>query len=130
VPPPVFRPVGAGVLTILGGFFILLGGLLVSFLGVVFALVGVFSSLFFVGLALGLLTMLVGVLMMVLPRAHLAWGILAVLFAVASLPFALGGFLLGFLLALIGGLLAIRWKPGTIAGVIDVTGRRVPPPAP
>ena len=32
------------------------------------------------------------------------------MFALASLPVAFGGFVLGFLLTLIGGILAVTWK--------------------
>lgn len=119
---------GAGVLTMVGGFFIFLGGLLISFLGVFFALLGVSSAFFFVGLLLGLLTLVMGVLMLTVPRAHVVWGVLTIVLAFASLPFALGGFLIGFLLALIGGILAVRWKPLGGMGIVDVTARRVPPP--
>lgn len=121
------RPVAAGVLTIVGGFFILGGGILVAILGAVLAAFGFFSGFFFVGLGLGLLTIIVGVLMIAIPSGHLLWGALAIVFAVASIPFALGGVILGFILALVGGIVAVRWKPSSKT-VIDVRGQVIPPP--
>jgi len=116
------------VLTIVGGFFILAGGLFFALVGVVFALFGLVSGIFLLGLLVGLLTLVMGLLMMAVPSGHTLWGIVAVILALVSIPVALGGFILGFLLALIGGVLAIRWKR-PVEGVITVEGRRVPPPA-
>ena len=44
-------------------------------------------------------------------------GALVIVFALVSIPFTFGGFVIGFILAIIGGILAIIWKPA-------------PPPAP
>jgi hypothetical protein len=46
------------------------------------------------------------------PEQHSTWGVLIVLFSVLSmLGGAMGGFGLGLVLGLIGGILAITWKP-------------------
>ena len=66
--------------------------------------------------------------MIALPSAHVVWGILAILFALVSIGVALGGFVVGFLLTLIGGILALTWKPPA-ERFITVEARRVPPPA-
>jgi hypothetical protein len=128
----VERPIGAAVLTIIGGFFILIGGLIWAVVGALFfAFLGVLAGLFFVGLAIGLLTIVLGGLMIAMPRLHAIWGVLAIVMALLSWPFALGGIFLGFLLALIGGILALLFKPGPPAVV--VTNARVvtsPPPPP
>lgn len=121
------RPVGAGVLTVLGGLFILGGGVAFALVGAVFAIFGHWSGLFLLGLATGLLTILVGFLMIAAPSAHTLWGVLAVLFALVSIPVAFGGFLVGFLLTLIGGILALAWKRPTDR-FITVEARTVPPP--
>jgi Family of unknown function (DUF6114) len=110
-------PKTAVVLTIVGGFFILLGGVAMLYLG---AIVSLFlprlAGLFVIGLGLGLLTIVMAVLMLVAPQLKAAWGALTIVFAVLSIPFALvGGFLLGFILALIGGILAITYKPPVVA---------------
>ena len=121
------RPIAAGVLTMLGGVFIFFGGIAIAFLGAIFALFGFVSSLFLIGLLLGALTVLVGLLMIAFPSGHAVWGILAVALAFASLPFALGGFLLGFLLTLLGGALAFRWRR-PMEPYVTVSARTVPPP--
>jgi hypothetical protein len=159
------RPIGAGVLTIIGGLFILIGGLAFALVGaLLFAFLGVWSKFFLLGLAAlwrgarvlagacclfgfifaGSLTALahepgpppevdaeareiVGVLMIAVPRGHTVWGALAIIFALVSWAVALGGLFIGFLLTLIGGILALVWKP-LPGGVITVEARSVPPP--
>jgi Family of unknown function (DUF6114) len=66
--------------------------------------------------------------MIAFPRAHSVFGVLAILFALVSLVVAFGGFLIGFLLTLIGGILALTWKAPTDR-FITVEARRVPPPS-
>lgn len=121
------RPVAAAVLTILGGLFIIGGGLIFAVIGAVFAVLGIVSGIFLLGLLVGLLTLLAGFLMLAVPRGHTAWGILAIVLALASVPVALGGFIVGFLLTLIGGILAIRWKP-PVERFMTVEAHPAPPP--
>ena len=124
------RPIGAAILTILGGFFILVGGLVFALLGALFAVFGFWSNIFLLGIAIGFLTILVGFLMLAVPSAHTIWGVLAVVFAFVSIVVAtFGGFVIGFLLTLIGGILALAWKPPA-QQVITVQARPVPPPPP
>jgi len=124
------RPVGAAVLTILGGFFILLGGLFFALLGAILAVFGFWSDIFLVGIAVGFLTIIVGFLMLFVPSGHTVWGILAVVFAFVSIVVAtVGGFVIGFLLTLIGGILALAWK-APVQRVFTVEARSVPPPPP
>lgn len=121
------RPVAAGIVTILGGLFILVGGAVVALVGgIISAFLGFFSGLWLIGLFVGALTCLIGLLMMAVPSAHAVWGSLAILFALVSLPFALGGFVVGFLLAIVGGVLALRWHPPPPDRVITVEARTVP----
>jgi Family of unknown function (DUF6114) len=121
------RPIAATVLTFLGGLFVILGGIVVAVLGTVLAVLGHFSGLFYIGLLDGLLLIVVAILMAAAPRGHVAWGVLAVVLSVVSLVVALGGFVIGFLLSLIGGILAIAWRPSKDPVVI-VEARVVPPP--
>lgn len=124
------RPVAAGTLTILGGMGIFAGGVLWALVGgLVLALFGVFSGLVFVGIIAGLLTILMGVLMLVAPVGHSAWGVGAIVLAVVSVPFALAGFFVGFFLALIGGLLAVTWRPPRTPPFVTVEGQVVGPPS-
>jgi len=121
------RPVGAGVLTILGGLFILAGGATVALFGIlVFAIFGAYSGLWLVGLLLGALTMLLGVLMMVVPVGHPVLGVLAIVFACLAVGFALAGFLVGTVLAVLGGIQAIRWRRPPPETIITVEARTLP----
>ncbi len=116
--PPRF-PVGAYYLTIFGGIVIALVGVVLFFAGVTFTIffyseVGATVLLFsIVGVVIGLL--LIGCAWMLKRpnRSTAPIGVLIVLLAGASLPFTFGGFGIGFLLALIGGVLAIVWKPAS-----------------
>jgi hypothetical protein len=121
------RPVAAGVLTIIGGFFILFGGLVIALIGVfVLAFFHVAGWIFLLGVFAGLVTLIAGLLMLLLPAGHTVWGALAIVMALVSIPAALGGFIIGFLLALAGGILAISWKP-PVSRVITTQGRTIPP---
>lgn len=122
------RPLGAGVATLVGGFFILIGGVLVALFGwFVSALSGLSSGLFEVGLVLGLLTMLTGALMITIPQGHAVWGILAIVFALVAIPFALAGLVIGSLLTFVGGALSIGWRPPRPSSTITVEARVIPP---
>jgi hypothetical protein len=124
----MLRPVAAGVLTIVGGFFILAGGLAFAVAFAIFAVLGFVSGFFLLGLLVGALTILVGILMIVFPSGHSFFGIVAVALALTSILVALGGFIVGFLCALIGGILALRWTRQD-ERIILAEGRRVPPPS-
>ncbi|HEV2231409.1 MAG TPA: DUF6114 domain-containing protein [Thermoplasmata archaeon] len=123
-------PTTAGVLTIIGGVFILLGGLVIASLGafISFLFPGLGAILVAGGLGVGILTLLMGVLMFVMPQNKTIWGALTIVLAVVSLPFGLGGFIIGFILALIGGILAITYK--SAAPPPAYMGMPPPPPPP
>jgi len=98
----------ASVLSFIGGIFVLLGGLLMAFVGTIFGLFGIVSALFFVGLAIGAFILIFAVLLWTVPQLHLLWGVALIVLAFLSIPFAiLGGFVIGFLLTLIGGVLGL-----------------------
>lgn len=106
-------PYAAAFLTFVGGGFILLGGLFMALLKLALFLAHVphpFPGV--VGIAIALLLWLMGLLMILLPHGRIAWGIATILLAILSLPYAaLGGFIIGFILAAFGGLLAILHRP-------------------
>lgn len=103
--------VGA-ILSLIGGVFILIGGIIYAIAGAILSLfLGPIAGLLYLGLPIALLILVFSVLLFVLPRLKLAWGALIIVLAFLSLAFDFfGGFVIGFLLCFIGGLLAIFSK--------------------
>lgn len=86
----------ASYLAIAGSVFLLIEGALLGELLVLVA---------------GLFLFVVGLLVYAEPHHHLANGILAILLAVLGLLFGLGGFYVGSILGIIGGVAAVVWSP-------------------
>ncbi len=102
------RPILAAILTAVGGALITTGGFVVWLFGAALEHFFHFSTpLFVVGVGVGLVTMACGGLMAAVPRLRRSLGAVALACAVLSIPFALGGLVLGFGLAAAGGALAI-----------------------
>jgi hypothetical protein len=71
-----------------------------------------FGFIGILGLIFGLIVILSAVMLNSRPHEHTTWGILIVVFSALSLfGSMMGGFGVGLLLGLIGGILAITWKP-------------------
>lgn len=69
------------------------------------------TILFSLGLLSGALV-LVGALMLYLrPEDHATWGAIVLAFSTVGMIAAMGGFLVGLILGILGGALAIAWKP-------------------
>ena len=72
-----------------------------------------------VGLISGTLILVGALGLWMVPRRHMQWGLIVVLSSVPSL--LIGGGLLGvlfpigFMLSLVGGILAVQWKPRPVA---------------
>jgi len=115
---PLPRPTAAMVLAIIGGLFILLSGIWLAEVGSILSLLtsglggGVLILLGAFGAVLGVLILVLGVLVYIQPQHHVVFGALILLLSIISLT-SLGGFILGFILALIAGILALVWKPNT-----------------
>jgi len=129
-------PSTAFVLSLIGGIFILLAGLvnaaLYAFIGG--AVLSVFPGLgaLFIGLAVlalifGLLIIVGAIQMRSKPESAHTWGILIIIFSVLSFVGG-GGFFIGFLLALIGGILALTWRPPQPAQAAWGQQPMAPPP--
>jgi hypothetical protein len=132
---PVERPTAAFVLSLIGGIFILIGSLVAfAFAGI---LGGAMMFLPFLGgfgallIILGILGVIFGIIIIIGavminsgdPSKVRAGSILVLIFSILSLLTTGGGFLIGFILALIGSILGLVWKPSEQrAGV--------PPPPP
>ena len=113
------KPTAAFVLSLIGGIFIFLVGLLITAVGgIAGSIPGVPSGganmltlLGVIGIVNGLLVMVFGILIYIKPQQHVVWGVLVIVFSIVSLFDTLGGFIIGLILALIGGILGAVWKP-------------------
>jgi len=128
------KPTAAFALSLVGAIFIILGGI---FYMALFSIIGGFISIipgleglggFFIvfglmGLIWGILV-LVGAVMMNSgdPGKVKTGSILVLIFSIISWFGAAGGFLIGFILGLIGAILGLTWKPEK--------PERTPPPPP
>jgi hypothetical protein len=107
------KPTAAFVLSLLGGIFILIVGLILSAIGaaltVPFGGFGAVLGIF--GVVCGILTIVGGVMMYSKPEQHMTWGVIVLIFSILSWFGAIGGFFIGFILALIGGILGMTFDP-------------------
>src|SRR5438445_8343350 len=123
------KPTAATILSIIGGVFIVIGGLTIATVG---SLISIFGSsgnftvnnqtanptqfgqsvatLGYIGVAMGIVTIIGGIMMYSKPTSAKTWGIIVLLLSLFSWITTLGGFFIGFLLALIGGILGITFK--------------------
>ncbi|NNV07585.1 DUF6114 domain-containing protein [Geobacillus sp. C56-T2] len=69
------------------------------------------GSMVFAGFFLGGMVWLMGVLAYAMPRLSTLIGIIGMFSAILSIMGALGGFLIGTILGIIGGALCIAWRP-------------------
>ena len=134
----VEKPGTAFVLSLIGGIFILLGGGAMTMLGSWmgnygygmmggyggwggrmgpgFGMMGGlgygFGFLGVLGLIFGLIVIISALMLNNKPEQHSTWGILIIVFSVLSVfGSAMGGFGIGLILGLIGGILGVTWKP-------------------
>ncbi len=132
------KPTAAFVLSLVAGVFILLGGGMMlmfgSFMGSYgFGMMGgyggfggmmgygrypfgvmspVFGVIGVLGLIFGAVVIIGAVMLNKKPAEHSTWGTVIVVFSVLSIfGSAMGGFGVGLILGLIGGILGITWKP-------------------
>lgn len=111
------RPFWAGLLVLLGGFPIMYfpyAHLQFGNLTVAMATTAGAGSLI-----IGVLLVVLGVSLWFQKHVRVFAGIAAILLALVSIPVAnFGGFIIGFMLSLVGGALAVAWAPG--AGRVGV----------
>ena len=120
-PPPssVGPPTAAAVLSIVGGALVLLGGFseLAEAVYAPTLTLGLFGGTLLVyglvGILLGASLVVLGILVHTHSSHHVVLGTLIVVFSVLSLVSYGGGFLIGFVLGLVGGILALAWRPLT-----------------
>ncbi len=123
------RPPAAFVLSLIAGIFILLGGGAMSMFGGLAGMMGgfggygmmgrgfgmmgtAFGVLGILGLIFGAIVIISAIMLNSRPQEHSTWGTLILIFSVLSIfGSAMGGFGIGLILGIIGGVLAITWKP-------------------
>src|SRR3972149_1388288 len=118
------RPTAAFILSLVAGVFIILGGGMTSLFGYGFmgmmgrngswgGMMGPgFGMMGFLGLIFGAIVIISALMLNSKPQEHTTWGTLILIFSVISIfGSAMGGFGIGLILGIIGGILAITWKP-------------------
>jgi len=139
-PPPLAPsyPNTAYLVSLLGGVFLVLGGLTDLATGALLRSAGLevvglgtggkilLLGLGVVGLAVGLIVVYGALQIRNRPETAHTWGVLIVAFSLVSLVGS-SGFLVGLVLGLIGGILALRWQPPVPIVGNGSTFRRGPP---
>lgn len=72
---------------------------------------------FWFGAITGIVIIIGAVLMYAIPRQHLVWGIVVLVFSIMSI-LSFGGLIVGFISGIIGGALGIAWKPSAVASAV------------
>jgi len=98
------RPFWGATLSLLAGIIILY--IPIQLLHIAFAP----GSMVVIGLIFGGLIILMGILGYFYPKFNVVFGIVTIFLSVLSVMGALGGFLIGTILGIVGGSLSIAWK--------------------
>ncbi|HET7658282.1 MAG TPA: DUF6114 domain-containing protein [Bacillales bacterium] len=99
-----------------GATMILLAGLLILYIPIqLYAIAFAPGSFAFVGLLFGGLILIIGGLSYVYPSFSTVFGVMAIFLSVLSVMGALGGFVVGTILGIIGGALCVGWKAERIS---------------
>jgi hypothetical protein len=69
-----------------------------------------FATISVIALISGALVLFAAIMLRIKPENKKAWGILIIVFSIPSVITG-GGFIMGFILGIIGGVKAFRWKP-------------------
>ena len=124
------KPTTAFILSLIAGVFIILGGGTMTMMGSLlggygFGMMGYggmmgtglrlmgfgVGIMGFLGLIFGAIVIMSALMLNSKPEQHQTWGSLIVLFSVLSIFGSVMGFGVGLVLGLIGGVLAIIWRP-------------------
>ena len=121
------KPTAAMVLSLIGGLFVIFGGAALAFAGSIigsFNVTGAASAsntvlaLGVVGVIMGIIMVIGGFMMYSKPTSAKMWGVIVLILSIISWVTAIGGFFIGFLLGLIGGILALTFKPSMTPGAM------------
>ncbi len=120
------KPTAAMVLSLIGGIFVILGGAFIAFVGSLVSSFGylanggttggtVVTVVGVVGIIMGLIMIVGSFMLYSKPSSAKMWGIIILILSILSWFTAVGGLVIGFILGLVGGILAIKYKPSTAA---------------
>jgi hypothetical protein len=121
------KPTAAMVLSLIGGIFVIFGGAALAFVGSLIGSLNVTGSgsasstalaLGIVGVIMGLIMVVGGFMMYSKPTSAKMWGVIVLILSIVSWVTAIGGFFIGFLLGLIGAILALTFKPTMAPGAM------------
>ncbi len=118
---PQEKPDTAFALSLAGGILMLIvggmstlwftpggwGGGMMRMMGASFGFMAGFSL---IGVVSGIVVVIGALMLNARPSEHTAWGTVILLFSVVSL-LGMGGFLIGAVLGIVGGSLALSWRP-------------------
>lgn len=99
-------PSSGGMMGGFGGMMGGYGGMMGGF-GVPF---GFMSGLSLLGLVSGVLVIIGALMLNTRPAEHTTWGTIILIFSIISL-LGMGGFFIGAILGIVGGALALSWRP-------------------
>jgi len=103
-----------------GATLTVLAGLLVLYIPIhLYAIAFIPGSLVFVGFLFGGLLLIIGILGYIFPQFSTVFGVITIFLSVLSVMGALGGFIIGTILGIIGGALCIAWEKVEISLVND-----------
>ncbi|NIN53601.1 MAG: DUF4064 domain-containing protein [Nitrososphaeria archaeon] len=132
------KPTTAFILSLIAGILILLGGIVslvfTAFMTRIFGgwpemmrgmmrdewsgmmgwWAGLGAVLSIIGLASGVIVIYAAAMLNSKPEQHTAWGTLILVFSILSVVGAWAGFGVGLILGIVGGALALSWKPTAI----------------
>lgn len=107
------RPAAAFAISLIGGIFVLLAGIVLGVIGFVVTIPigGIGAALGIIGVLWGSLIIIAAIMMFERPQEHQIWSVLILVFSILSWVGAIGGFVIGFILGLTGGILGLIWAP-------------------
>lgn len=116
------RPTNAFIFSLTAGILIITNAVLLGvvakwFIGIMPTLPGssgndptLLMGLAAVGLIFGVIVLLGALILRIKPVNKKAWGIMVIVFSIPSVIMG-GGLIIGFILGIIGGVKALKWKP-------------------
>lgn len=107
------KPTAAFVLSLIGGIFMLIGGIVVATVGAIISTVilsGVGIVIGIIGIVFALIVIIGSIMLYNNPNSHTMWGVIILILSIIDFPGA-WGIGIGSLLAFIGAILALVYKP-------------------